>query len=96
MQFLVMARIAQGIPMDKVLPYIKPEAEKVWEYYQTDLIRSIHYITDMSGAVMMLEADNLESVRSAMDNLPMVQNQVLDIEIFPLKPYMGLETLFAT
>jgi hypothetical protein len=94
MQFLVIARIAQGISSDKVLPYIKPEAEKVWEYYKTDFVRSIHYIADMSGAVMMLEADSLDTVRSAVGRFPMAENNLLDFEIVPLKPYAGLEALF--
>jgi len=95
MQFLVIARIAEGISADKVLPYIKPEAEKVWEYYKTDIVRSIHYIADMSGTVMMLEADSLDTVRSAVDRFPMAENNLLDFEIVPLKPYVGLEALFA-
>lgn len=95
MQFLVIARIAQGTSSDKILPYIKPEAEKVWEYYKTDLVRSIHYIADMSGAVMILEADSLDIIRSAVDRFPMAENNLLDFEIVPLKPYVGLEALFA-
>lgn len=43
MQFLVIARIAEGISPDKVLPYVKPEAKKVWEYYAVEVVRSIHY-----------------------------------------------------
>jgi hypothetical protein len=95
MQFLVIARIAKGTPSEKVLPYIKPEAEKVWEYYKTDFVRSIYYIADMSGAVMMLEADSLDTVRSSVDRFPMAENNLLDFEIVPLKPYAGIEALFA-
>ena len=49
----------------------------------------------MSGTVMMLEADSLETVREKMAQLPMVENNVLDLEILPLKAYTGLEALFA-
>ena len=95
MQFLVIARIAEGTEPDKVLPYVKPEAEKVWEYYAADVVRSIHYIADMSGAVLMLEADNLEAVTEIVGKFPMAENNVLDFQILPLKPYTGLEALFA-
>ncbi|MGL5806684.1 MAG: hypothetical protein ACRC2R_22175 [Xenococcaceae cyanobacterium] len=94
MQFLVIARIPKEISSDKILPYLKPEAEKVWEYYQTDLLRSIHYIADLSGVVMILEADSLDTVRSAMNKFPMAENDILDLEIVPLKPYTGIKTLF--
>ena len=95
MQFLVIAQIAKGISSNEVLPYVRPEAEKVWQYYQTDFLRSIHYIADMSGTVMILEADSLDTVRSAVALFPMAEQGLLDFKILPLKPYTGLETLFA-
>lgn len=94
MQFLVIARIAKGTSPNEVLPYIKPEAEKVWSYYAANIVRSIHYIADMSGAVLMLEADNLKTAREIVTTLPMVENNILDFEILALKPYTGLEELF--
>jgi len=95
MQFLVIAKITEGTPSEKVLPYVKPEAEKIWEYYAADVVRSIYYIADMSGAVFMLEADNLETAQQIVAQLPMAQHNILNFEITPLKPYTGLEELFA-
>ena len=95
MQFLVIARVAENTPLEKVSPYVKPEAEKVWEYYAADIVRSIHYIADMSGAVLILEAENLEKAQAIVAEFPMAQQDILNFEILPLKPYTGLETLFA-
>ena len=95
MQFLVIAKITEGTPSEKVLPYVKPEAEKIWEYYASDVVRSIYYIADMSGAVLMLEAENLQAAQEIVSQLPMAQNNVLNFEILPLKAYTGLEALFA-
>lgn len=95
MQFLVIARIAEGTSPDTVLPYVKPEAEKVWEFYSAEVVRSIYYIADMSGAVLMLEAENLEKAQAIVAKFPMAQQDILNFEILPLKPYTGLETLFA-
>ena len=95
MQFLVIARIREGTALEKVLPYVKPEAEKVWEYYASDVVRSIYYIADMSGAVLMLEAENLETAREIVAQFPMAQHEILNFEILPLKAYTGLEALFA-
>lgn len=44
---------------------------------------------------MILEAENLDAVRSAINKFPMAENELLNFEIFPLKPYLGIETLFA-
>lgn len=95
MQFLVIARVAENTPPEKVLPYIKPEAEKVWEYYASDIVRSIYYIADMSGAVLIVEAESLENAQAIVAEFPMAREDIINFEILPLKPYTGLEALFA-
>ena len=92
MQFLVIAKVAKNL--EKVLPYVKPEAEKVWEFYSAEVVRSIYYIADMSGAVLTIEAENLENAQAIVAEFPMAREDILNFEILPLKPYTGLEALF--
>jgi hypothetical protein len=40
MQFLVITKVAEGTPMEKVFPFVKDEAVKVWEDYAADAVRS--------------------------------------------------------
>jgi hypothetical protein len=95
MQILVIARVVAGTPMEKVLSLVKPEAAKVWEYVSSDFLRSVHYIGDKSGAVLLFEAPNIEVVNEALTQFPMVQAGVLQCEVLPLAPYRGLQELFA-
>jgi hypothetical protein len=95
MQFLVIARIAQGTSSDKVLPYIKPEAGQAWEFYASEQIRQMYYIADMSGAVMLWEGESVEAVTQEAQKLPMYKAGILDLDILPLKPYTGYASLFA-
>ncbi|ARV60765.1 hypothetical protein BZZ01_20985 [Nostocales cyanobacterium HT-58-2] len=95
MQVLVIARVVAGIAREKVFPLVKPEAAKVWEYVASDLVRTVHYIADHSGAVLLFEAPSVEAVNEAVAQLPMVQAGVLQYEILPLAPYTGLKELFA-
>ncbi|MFB2894833.1 hypothetical protein ACE1CI_18135 [Aerosakkonemataceae cyanobacterium BLCC-F50] len=95
MQFLILARVAQGVSIEQVLPHVKAEAEAVWQQYSAEILRSIHYIADMSGAVIFCEAPNLEDMQAIADQFPMAKAGVLNFEILPLKPYTGLESLFA-
>lgn len=95
MQFLLIARVVEGVAMEQVLPHVKAEAEAVWEKYTHEILRSIHYIADMSGAVLMCEAANLEAMQEIAAQFPMVKAGVLKIEVLPLKPYTGLASLFA-
>ncbi len=95
MQVLVIARVIAGTAIEKVLPLVKPEAAKVWEYYAADIVRTVHYFADNSGAVLLFEAPNLEAVNGAVTQLPMVQAGLLECEVIPLAPYTGIAELFA-
>ena len=95
MQFLLIARVVEGVAMEQILPHVKAEAEAVWQKYTNEIVRSIHYIGDMSGAVLMCEAANLEAMQEIAAQFPMVKAGVLKIEVLPLKPYTGLASLFA-
>lgn len=95
MQFLVIARVVEGVSREQVFPLVKPEVAQVWEYYATDLVRTIHYIADMSGAVLLFEAPSLEIVNEALAQFPMAKAGVLKVEVLPLKPYVGIAELFS-
>ena len=95
MLFLVIARVVEGTPLEQVMPLVKPESAKIWEYYAADRVRSIYYFADMGGAVLLYEATSLAEAQAAIDQLPMGQAGVLTFEIIPLKPYTGFQQLFA-
>ncbi len=95
MQFLFLARVAQGISTEQVLPHVKDEAKAVWQNYSADVVQSIYFIADMSGAVLLCEAPDLATMQAIATQFPMAKAGVLTFEILPLKPYTGLEALFA-
>jgi hypothetical protein len=95
MQVLVIARVKPGIPVEQVLPFVSAEAAQAWQFYASEQIRQMHYIADMSGAVMLWEGESMESVTHEVQKLPMVKEGILTCEILPLKPYTGYESLFA-
>jgi hypothetical protein len=95
MQILVIARITPGVSVEQVVPHIAAEAAEVWNAYAADLLRNIYYIADMSGAVLVFEAASVEVVEAALPKFPMVARGLLTCEVLPLKPYVGLASLFA-
>lgn len=95
MLFLMIARVVDGTPTEQLLSLVKPEAAKVWEYYAADRIRSVYYFADMGGAVLMYDAASLTEAEAAASEFPMAKAGVLNFEIIPLKPYVGIEQLFA-
>jgi Muconolactone delta-isomerase len=95
MQVLVIARVKPGIPLEKVLPFVSAEAAQAWKFYESEQIRNMYYIADMSGAVMIWEGESLESVTKQVQKLPMVKEGILACEILPLKSYTGFASLFS-
>lgn len=95
MQVLVIARVKNKIPLEQVLPFVSAEANRAWKFYASEQIRQMYYIADMSGAVMLWEGENIESVTQEAQKLPMFKESILELEILPLKPYTGYASLFA-
>ena len=48
MQFLLIARVAEGVSMEQVLPHVKAEAKAVWEKYSSEIVRSIYHVAEDS------------------------------------------------
>lgn len=95
MQVLVIARMPEGVSAEQVMPYVSAEAAEVWNAYAADMLRTIHYIADLSGAVLLWEAPNLEAVEEALPKFPMIARGLLKCEVIGLKPYVGIASLFA-
>jgi hypothetical protein len=92
MEFLVIAR---GKPNNSPSPDLgKAESQRVWEYYKTGKARLMYYFSDRKGAVMILNAENLEEAMSLAQALPMAEAGLIDLEVIELSPYTGLERLF--
>ena len=53
-----------------------------------------HYLADMSGAMLMLNVQDLAEAEAIAGELPLVQAGFLDVQLLPLKPYTSIESLF--
>lgn len=95
MQYLVIANVGAGAPMEMIDLLTQPEARRVWDLYVGGVLRSVWYRADKPGAVLLLEAPNEQDARDAVASLPMVEAGLLDVELVPLTPYDGMGSLFA-
>ena len=96
MKILVLEKEVAGTTSEDFQPYLKAEARKVWELQQQNIIREIYFRTDRSCAVMILECHDVEEAEKNLKALPLVQANLIEFEIIPLKPYPGFERLFDT
>ena len=93
MKILAIEKEIPGVTDSNYLPYLEAEARKAWELQQEGLIREM-YFTDDDCAVLILEADNKVHARQIINQLPLVQNKLIDFELLTLKAYPGFARLF--
>jgi muconolactone delta-isomerase len=74
---------------------LKAESARIWELYQSGLIRELYFRADRSEAVLVLECNDLQQVHEALETLPLVREELITFEIIPLIPYPGFARLFS-
>lgn len=95
MKFIAIEKELCGTSSSDFVPHLKEEAKAVYELQQTGEIREIYFREDRNEAVLILEFPDLPSAREILNKLPLVKNGLIDFDLIPLKPYAGLERLFA-
>jgi hypothetical protein len=70
------------------------EARRVWDMYQADVLREVHFRADRANGVLLFEVPDLAAARAAVDSLPLVAAGLIDFDLVPLRPYPGFARLF--
>jgi muconolactone delta-isomerase len=95
MQILAVEVEVEGVKPSQYEPYLKVEAQHVWELYQNGVIRELYFRADRSEAVLMLECTNMDEAKQILASLPLVEAGLITFEVIPLVPYPGFARLFA-
>ena len=93
MKILAIEKEMLGVLGTDYQPHLEAEARKAWELHQQGLIREL-YFTDDHCAVLVLEASDKAHAREIVDQLPLVQQKLIDFELFALTAYPGFARLF--
>jgi hypothetical protein len=93
MKILAIEKEMPGVSDSDYLPHLEAEAMKAWELYQQGLIREM-YFTDDHCAVLVLEACDKAHAREIVDQLPLVQQNLIDFDLLALTAYSGFARLF--
>lgn len=94
MKILAMEVEEEGVGPEQFQPYLREEAKRVWELYQSGVIRELYFRADRSEAVLMLECADLAEARKTLQALPLVKAGLITFDIIPLAPYPGFARLF--
>ncbi|OFX63542.1 MAG: hypothetical protein A2066_11720 [Bacteroidetes bacterium GWB2_41_8] len=93
MKILAIEKELPGVSSADYQPWLEPEARKAWELHQEGLIREL-YFTDDHCAVLVLEARDKAQAREIIDQLPLVQQKLIDFDLLALNAYPGFTRLF--
>jgi hypothetical protein len=94
MKILALEQDIPGITNEKFRPHLKAEAARVWELYQTGVLREIYFRQDRHSAVLVLECTDLEDANAVLDSLPLVREGLIRFDLIPLIAYPGFARLF--
>ena len=81
---------------DAFQPHLKAEAARVWELYQSGMVREVYFRADQHTAVLAMECADAAMARDVLDTLPLVKAGLITFELIPLAPYPGFARLFGT
>ena len=93
MKILAIEKELPNITDSDYQPFLEAEARKAWELQQEGLIREM-YFTDEHCAVLILEARDKAHAREIVDQLPLVQQKLIDFDLMALSAYSGFARLF--
>ncbi len=96
MKILAIEREVPGVEESEYTPFLKQEAAMVWELYQAGVIRELYFRQDQTSAVLMLECEDVNDARDALNSLPLMREGLITFDIIPLRAYPGFSRLFSS
>ncbi|WP_282086419.1 hypothetical protein [Aquimarina algiphila] len=94
MQILTIDKMKEGVNDEILTPHLPQELAATINLYLEEKIRTFYFRKDRPGVVFILECESIEEVRKTLDQLPLVQEGLLDFEYIPLGPLEPLKMLF--
>ena len=94
MKVLAIEKEMPGLSSEDFKPHLKAEASKVWELYQSGIIREIYFDKNTHNAVIMLECKDAKEAGEYLATLPLVKEKLISFEIMELEAYSGFCRLF--
>lgn len=95
MKILVLAQRHEDTSLETMRPHFKAEVEAVWDLYARGIVREFYTRADNGGpAILSVECDSVDAAKKALAGLPMVANNMIDLDFVPLAPFNGLSHLW--
>jgi hypothetical protein len=79
---------------DKFAPFLRQEANRVWELYRAGVIQELYFRRDRQEAALVMECRDPQEASHLLQSLPLVSRGLTSFEVIPLDPRQGFDNLF--
>ncbi len=95
MKILVLPKPIEGVRRDSLEQHAAEEIQAVWDLYAQGIVREFYTRANEPGRVVMaLECASVEEANEALATLPFARLGLIDFDVIPLAPFIGLARLF--
>jgi len=95
MKILVLPKPIEGVSREELLQHAAAEIQAVWELYAQGICREFYTRANEPGrVVLMFESASVEAAQEALASLPFARLHLIDFDLIPLAPFIGLTRLF--
>ena len=95
MKLLAIMRPRDGVDIRTgVARHAEAELRVLWGLYREEVVREM-YSPEGPGALLIIEASSIEEAHRALSPLPLVANEIVELELIELRPFSPLQMLFS-
>lgn len=86
----VVRRRTERYSDEQFAPVLEPEAEAIRTLYARGVVRNVWSREDVLGAVVLLEAESLDSATAIVSEFPLVERGMAEVQMLvPMRAYRG-------
>ena len=90
MQFIAITRRrTESFSDAQFAEQLPAESDRARELYADGYFRTINSRGDIPGAVIVVEARDLDDASRLVASLPLAKLEMMDVQVIPLRPYRG-------
>ncbi|MBC8049249.1 MAG: hypothetical protein H7X92_03750 [Chitinophagales bacterium] len=94
MKILAVLTPSQGKTPKDFEPFLIKEEQALWPMYRQGLVREMYFQPDPLTISLVFEATSKTEVESQLQQLPMVDAELFQIQLITLGPWLPIEALF--
>lgn len=94
MKLLAVMRPRGGVDGQReIARYAESELSALWDLYRGGVVREM-YSPGGPGAVLVLEADSVDTAQQVLGQLPLLANEIMTLELTELHAFAAFQMLF--